>query len=186
PIKGLDRLLDAFAKVKNRHPRAMLVLAGDGDPVFTEELRRQSASLALDGDVVWTGYLAAAEKLAALRAATVFVLPSQAESLGLAAAEALGCGVPVIATKGTPWQELHTNRCGWWVGLVVEALAGAMHAALSTSDEERREMGRRGRQLIESKYAWPRIAEQIKSVYYWILGRGPKPGRLVYSGSGER
>src|SRR5262249_8356239 len=47
PIKGLDRLLDAFAKVKNRHPRAMLVLAGDGDPVFTEELRRQSASLAL-------------------------------------------------------------------------------------------------------------------------------------------
>jgi glycosyltransferase involved in cell wall biosynthesis len=169
PIKGLDRLLDAFSTLKEKHSRAILVLAGEGDPKFTDELRRQSTALGLDGTVVWTGHLAGEEKLAALRASTVLLLPSESESFGLAAAEALGCGVPVIATKGTPWQELQTNRCGWWVEMGVEPLASAMREALSMSDDERREMGRRGRELIESKYTWPRIAEQMKAMYQSIL-----------------
>ena len=170
PIKGLARLLTAFAQVKAKQPRALLVLAGQGDPVFTEGLRRQSTALGLDGDVVWTGYLDGEEKLAALTAATVFVLPSDSESFGLVVAEALACGVPVITTRGTPWQELETHRCGWWVEVGAEPLLGALRMALGTSAEERRELGRRGRQLVKSKYTWPRAGEQIKAMYEQVLG----------------
>ncbi len=170
PIKGLDLLLAALAKVKSEHPTALLVVAGRGESECTTKLRRQASELGLDGDVLWTGYLAGEDKLAALNAATVFVLPSGSESFGLVVAEALASGLPVIATKGTPWQELETYRCGWWVELGPEPLLRALREALSTSDEERREMGRRGRQLIESKYTWPRIARQINAMYAQVLG----------------
>jgi poly(glycerol-phosphate) alpha-glucosyltransferase len=45
--------------------------------------------------------------------------------------------------------------------------------------EERREMGRRGRQLIEDRYAWLAISRQMGAVYEWMLGTGPKPGCVI-------
>jgi hypothetical protein len=50
---------------------------------------------------------------------------------------------------------------------------------MSLTDDRRREMGERGRQLITSKYTWPPIAWQMKSVYEWVLGTGPKPSCVI-------
>jgi len=47
------------------------------------------------------------------------------------------------------------------------------------SDAERREMGERGRRLVEEKFSWPKIARQMKSVYEWVLGGGPKPDCVI-------
>jgi len=46
---------------------------------------------------------------------------------------------------------------------------------MNLSDEERRTMGENGRKLVDAKYTWPAIAEQMKSAYAWILNGGEKP-----------
>jgi glycosyltransferase involved in cell wall biosynthesis len=61
------------------------------------------------------------------------------------------------------------------VEIGAEPLAAALREAMSLSDAERREMGARGRLLVEEKYAWPEIAKQMVSVYEWVLGGGPPP-----------
>jgi glycosyltransferase involved in cell wall biosynthesis len=124
---------------------------------------------AVEGEAKWDLY----------RSADLFVLPSHSENFGLVVAEALACGVPVITTRGTPWEELITHRCGWWVDVGVEPLANALREAMALSDGERSEMGARGRSLIERKYTWPSVAAQMKSVYEWMLGQGERPDCVV-------
>ena len=81
-----------------------------------------------------------------LKKADLFILPSFSENFGVVVAEALAHGIPVISTLGTPWEGLVKNRCGWWVAAEANALTGALCEAVALSDDERYEMGVRGRQ----------------------------------------
>lgn len=73
------------------------------------------------------------------------------------------------------------GRCGWWIDIGVEPLAEALREAMSLSDEERSAMGENGRRLVEDKYTWPAIAEQMRTAYHWMLNGGTPPAcvRLV-------
>lgn len=66
-------------------------------------------------------------------------------SAGLAVAEALGAGVPAIATTAAPWEGLLSEGCGWWIDEGVGPLAEALRAAPALSDSERRAIGAPGR-----------------------------------------
>jgi glycosyltransferase involved in cell wall biosynthesis len=123
----------------------------------------------VEGEAKWNLY----------RSADLFVLPSHSENFGLVVAEALACGVPVIASRGTPWEDLITHRCGWWVDNRPETLADALREATGLTDEERQAMGARGRDLVKTKYSWSPVAAQMKSVYQWMLGQGPKPECVI-------
>jgi glycosyltransferase involved in cell wall biosynthesis len=109
----------------------------------------------------------------------LFVLPTFSENFGTVIAEALAAGVPVITTRGTPWEKLRTRQCGWWIDIGVEPLAAALREAISLSDQQRQEMGRRGRCLVEEEYAWPQIGREMNAVYHWVTGRGPRPACIV-------
>ncbi|HEY5040690.1 MAG TPA: glycosyltransferase [Verrucomicrobiae bacterium] len=107
--------------------------------------------------------------------ADLFVLPSFSENFGLVIAEALGCGVPVVTTHATPWRDLETHQCGWWIDTGVAALADCLKSALAVPPEDLRAMGLRGRQLIQSKYGWTLPGRQMTEVYEWLAGRIPPP-----------
>lgn len=79
--------------------------------------------------------------------------------------EALAYGVPVIATKGTPWGELESERCGRWIDQGVEPLAAALRELMAMSDEGRAAMGANGRSLAAKKYQWSKIAADLINVY---------------------
>jgi glycosyltransferase involved in cell wall biosynthesis len=185
PKKGLIDLVRAWGALsaERQAPGAMrhaqsawrVVIAGGDENGHLAEVKTEIRKLKLENCFEFVGEVAGDRKWELYRQADLFVLPTYSENFGIVIAEALACGVPVITTKGTPWQELQTHRCGWWVEVGAEALLGALRLALSASPEERREMGERGRALVKSKYTWPAVAAQMKSVYEWVLDLGPKP-----------
>ena len=93
PVKRLADVIRIFAGVRRAMP-ATLVLVGDGPDRDAAE--QESDRLALGSDVRFLGKVDQVAEL--LRGSDLFLLPSQTESFGLAALEAMACGVPVIAT----------------------------------------------------------------------------------------
>ena len=172
--KGLLNLVRAWARVRPEGWR--LVIAGPDEDGHRAEVESAIASANLNGVISFTGAVTGESKWALYKSTDLFVLPSFSENFGLVVGEALACGLPVITTIATPWAELSANGCGWWIDTTVDALTETLRAAVSLTDHERHEMGRRGRTLVEKRYQWHTVAQDMLSVYEWLLGNGTRPG----------
>jgi glycosyltransferase involved in cell wall biosynthesis len=173
PKKGLLNLVEAWGRL---NPKGwQVVIAGGDEAGHRAEVEGAIRAHKLEASFHFTGPVDGGERWSLFRQADLFVLPSFSENFGIAVAEALACGVPVVTTQGAPWEDLITHQCGWWPAVGSGPLGEALRAALSQTDEQRREMGRRGRQLVEAKYSWPGVAAQTISAYRWMLGECSKP-----------
>jgi len=168
PVKGLLDLVEAWHAVRPHGWR--MVIAGGDENGHLDEVRTEIGKRKLEHEFTFVGEVRDEAKWDLYRSADLFVLPTKSENFGIVIAEALAAGTPVITTKGTPWEELQTHRCGWWVEPNAGAVAGALRQACNLSDKERQVMGDRGRKLIEDKYTWPAAAKQMLAVYQWMLG----------------
>ncbi|ESW60359.1 MAG: hypothetical protein Q27BPR15_12425 [Rhodobacter sp. CACIA14H1] len=178
PKKGIDRLVAAWARVADQYPDWRLRIVGPSEIGCREGLERQVQDLHAPR-VDFEGPLFGADRLAAYRAAGLFVLPTLNENFGMVVAEALAAGIPAISTKGAPWQRLADERCGWWVDHGVDAMAAALNAALALPDAERAAMGVRGRDWMAREFGWDGIASQMAEVYAWCLRQGDRPSCIV-------
>jgi glycosyltransferase involved in cell wall biosynthesis len=172
PKKGLLNLLRAWAAL--RPSPWQLCIAGPDEAGHLAEVKKLARALQLD-TVHFLGEAWGQDKTNLLLSSDLFVLPSYSENFGLVIAEALGCGLPVITTRATPWQELQDRRCGWWIDVGVAPLVEALKAALSTPPEVLRAMGCRGRALVQTSYSWEPIGERMLEVYEWMLNRRHQP-----------
>lgn len=177
PVKGLLNLVSAWQAIHD--PNWRIVIAGPDEAGHKKEVMTAIAAAGLQDCFEFTGPVDDDAKWDWFLNADLFVLPSFTENFGIAVAEALACGVPVITTTGTPWQELVAHSCGWWVDIGVAPLVDALLEAIALSDIERSEMGQRGRDLVENGYSWARIGKEMAEVYSWVLGSGPKPATVL-------
>ena len=177
PKKGLLNLVKAWAQVQPADWR--VTIAGPDEDGHRADVTAAIHAAGLDEEFTFTGPIQGKAKWDLLRQADLFVLPTFSENFGIVIAEALACGVPVITTKAAPWTELMSQQCGWWVDVGVEPLANALRSATALPDSDRREMGLRGRCLVEQRYSWARIATEMRSVYEWVLGMGTKPACVL-------
>jgi glycosyltransferase involved in cell wall biosynthesis len=130
PIKNLEMLVRAFAQA--RVPDSRLALVGPMlEPDYATHLRAVCSELAVSDAVLFTGPLYGQDKLTALAAADLFVLPSLFESFGNAAAEAVAAGLPILLTETCGIAPLIHNRCGLAVPVSVDALAEGMHQLMT-------------------------------------------------------
>jgi glycosyltransferase involved in cell wall biosynthesis len=173
PVKGLLELVEAWGRIRPKGWR--VTIAGPDEAGHRAELEAHIAHKGLTADFEFVGAVNGEEKVALYRSAELFVLPSFSENFGVVVAEALACGVPVVTTTGTPWKRLVTYRCGWWIDIGVDSLTVALNEAMSTSSEELKAMGERGRLHAVSTYGWSVIAEQMLDVYRWMLGEHKMP-----------
>ncbi len=172
PRKRIERLLYAMDML--REQAFELVIIGDGEKSYLQYLKDEVARLKLE-HVTFTGFLTGEEKNRALEELSYMIIPSDFENFGNIATEALLRGIPVIASKGTPWEDLNIYHCGWWVDNDVETLTATIRRALSISKEERIAMGIAGKKLIIDKYSLEIIANKMKQLYEWILCKTEKP-----------
>ncbi|HTZ00623.1 MAG TPA: glycosyltransferase [Rhodocyclaceae bacterium] len=165
PKKGCDLLVDAFARVCMGRPDLQLVMAGPGDRDYVGALQKQAADRGIAAQVTWTGMLSGDAKWGALRCAEAFVLPSHQENFGVAVAEAMACGTPVlISDKVNIWREIKEDAAGLvatddaagtvrllsdWVALPPEARA-ATGARAAASYAGRFTIDRSGARLLEA------------------------------------
>lgn len=178
PIKNLESLIRAWGSLKLRNGELLLI--GDGPADYVAHLKRLAAEEGGES-IRFAGFASGREKYELLASLNVLCAPSHQENFGMGIAEGLLAGTPVIASTGTPWEELRTRRCGWWCGSGTASLAAALEEALSLTPEESRAMGERGRSLIMETYASHHVAASMKSLYGYLLGREPKPDFLDLS-----
>lgn len=168
PKKGVVELVKAWRSL--RPDGWSLVLAGPDEAQMIEKLQ-----LAPSESIRWVGDVEGEVKWRLLSESSLFILPSYSENFGVVVAEALIAGTPVIATHGTPWECLITEKCGWWVEMTTPSIQAVVQEALACSQDELDLMGQRGRMFAQRAFGWQQIASEMASVYQWIMGNGDKP-----------
>lgn len=122
--KGCDLLLRAYAAVAREASLPMLVMAGPDEVGLSPKLQAIAAAEGVADRVVWPGMLTGDAKWGAFRAAEAFVLPSHQENFGIAVAEALSCGTPVLISDQV---NIHGDVSACGAGLVEpDTLAGTV------------------------------------------------------------
>jgi len=180
PKKGLDNLIFVWKTLCNKFPDWHLVIAGSDLIGYQAKLELMTAELGLKQNITFTGMLSGQHKASALSNADLFVLPTHSENFGIVIAESLAYKVPVVTTKETPWQDLERYRCGWWIEDTKQALTDALVEGMEMLPQDRKVMGLRGRDLVETKYAWGASAKHMAGVYQWILGGGATPSCVKF------
>jgi glycosyltransferase involved in cell wall biosynthesis len=160
PKKGIELLLEAWRNCNT--DGWTLEIAGNGDENYIEKLIQSAQDFE---NVNFVGAKYGEDKWDFLRSADVMVLPTHSENFGIVIAEALAVGVPVITTQGTPWEDLETYNCGWWINLSVENLQKTIETATHSSAKVLEEMGNQGRKLVTEKYEIKVVTNEIIELY---------------------
>jgi len=178
PLKGIDNLLRAIALVLERRPalRAGLcvpIIGGDPDRICLEDemvrLQDLREELGIEDVVTFLGAKDQEMLQYYYSAAEMLVMPSDYESFGMVALEAMACGTPVIASDvgGLAYLVRH-RRTGYRVPARDPEALAAKITRLLTHEGLRRRIGQRAACWAES-YAWPKITDQIETLYRSLL-----------------
>jgi len=167
--KGLDILARAFGAVARRREDVHLVIAGPDNEGWGARVRTWLAEEGMGARITFTGMLLGPEKLAVLRDAGLFVLPSYSENFGLAVVEAMAAGLPVIISdKVNIWREVQAAGAGRVIPADASALADQLLDLLDNPGAATH-MGQKGRSLVQERFPWPRIARSLVEAYERII-----------------
>lgn len=172
--KRIERLIYAIKNIESLSSKIELIIIGSGDDKYETYLRNEVERLHLQ-NVIFTGFLSGEDKTKAIQSLTCLVVPSDFENFGMIIPEALVQRVPVIASKGTPWEILNKKKCGWWVDNDVDALTKTIEYVLQLPEEEVNKMGERGEKVVEENFLVDVVASKMETLYDWILNGGEKP-----------
>jgi len=170
PIKGADRLIRAFLSINREFPRAKLILAGPDEWGIASQFRQEIAEAGALDKVIFAGMADGQIKQGILERADLFCLPSDAEGFSMGVLEALASSTAVLISPGCHFPEVEAFGAGRIVRPEPDLLASAI-AELIGNREQLREMGRKGRILVEQRYSWDGITDLLEEVYFEGIDR---------------
>jgi poly(glycerol-phosphate) alpha-glucosyltransferase len=175
----LLNLIRAWKEALNSHPSIlnswMLAIAGWDQGGHEAQLRQLTTDLRLLTSVIFLGPRFGADRDACYRACDAFVLPSLSEGLPMTVLEAWAYAKPVLMTSECNLPEGFVAGAALQTGTTSKQIAARLKQLIEMSDDDRRAMGARGRALVAETFSWPRIGEQMRWVYEWVLGGGTAP-----------
>lgn len=166
--KGLDTLLWGYARflAQNGDRETRLLLVGPEFQGSKAPLEQLAHTLGIGDRVALTGPAFGEDKRKLLESAYAFVHPSRWEGMPFAVLEALAAGCPVLLTPETNLGEaVQEYGTGVVVARTPESIASGIQSLICASDEHYTSMARRGRQLVEDHFTWPRAAERMAAAY---------------------
>ena len=173
PRKGVENLLHGAALAANKDIRVLVI--GKGESSYEHFLQSEAERLGIANRVEFLGFLNGFDKYNQLSMADALFVPSDMENFGMIIPEALIVGTPVMASIGTPWEVLNTERCGWWRDNSPESISKVIDEIYSMPWLEYLEAGKRGREYIIKNFIGEKVASQMHELYRWILGENVKP-----------
>jgi glycosyltransferase involved in cell wall biosynthesis len=168
PQKGHSVLLDAAPAILARCPKARIEIVGEGP--LRRTLESRARELGIDEHLCFLGPVPFAEIPATLARWDLFVMPSRWEGFGIAAAEAMAMGIPVVASAVEGIAEL--VRDGMTGSLVQPGDSGALASAtlkLLADEEMRTRMGQSGRKRVAEDFSIQSAAERLGEIYGRVL-----------------
>ncbi|MCQ8128672.1 glycosyltransferase [Methylomonas rivi] len=176
--KGVHLLIQAWGQIANEFQDWSLVIAGKLDSDYGKDMVELSKTLHAPR-ISFVGEVLGDEKTKLLSSARLFVLPTFSENFGIAIAEALAHGTPVITTVNTPWQDIQTKKCGWYINNTKEELVNTLRNALSLHSNQIDAMGINGRIWMEQDFSWKKLAGKMQKTYDWLLNGGDAPIEII-------
>ncbi|MDZ8186851.1 MAG: hormogonium polysaccharide biosynthesis glycosyltransferase HpsP [Nostoc sp. ChiSLP02] len=173
PKKGLNLLIPALEKLLGIGYKFHFVLAGTNpqDPDYEEKIKSEIQNSPLRSHATITGFVTGELKANLLQAADLFVLPSYYENFGIAVAEAMLAGIPVIISDQVHiWQQIRDSESGWIGTTEVEVLIDLLKVALD-NPAERQRRGLNAHKYADVNFSWDAIAKQTIQAYQKILAK---------------
>jgi len=165
PKKGCDLLIQAFASVLAKDPAWRLLMAGPDSEGWQRQVSVMAQQLGIADRITWSGMIGGDIKMGSLRAAEIFVLPSHQENFGVAVAEALACGVPVLITnKVNIWREIESDGAGLVCEDDLEGVSGIFAKWVALDDIERAAMRQRAQPCFLNRFDSRRAARNLIDV----------------------
>jgi glycosyltransferase involved in cell wall biosynthesis len=169
--KGIYDLLRIWEIVRESKPDAKLAICGHGEEAskIDEFLRKKK----LEGNVLLLGFVQENEKYEVLRSSRIFIFPSYLEGWGIAIAEAMACGLPVVAYNLPVYKEVFEDKLVTMLLGDVDAMAGQVIFLLENPEVARR-IGEEGREFIK-RYDWNGVAErELMEIHALVNGQSLK------------
>ena len=182
--KGLDILIEALSLMKRRGCLFHLVIAGNDEENYTPSLEKMMKEkglsyvhadgkdeVTMESDVSFAGPVRGQAKVALLKSSHLFVLPSYSENFGISVVEAMAAGLPVIISDQVGIQrEVLTHEAGCVVPVDACRLAKEMEELLGSA-LKRKELSRKGIQLVANHYDIKGVANRMKDAFQKVVRR---------------
>jgi|APSaa5957512535_1039671.scaffolds.fasta_scaffold60976_2 glycosyltransferase involved in cell wall biosynthesis len=168
-VKGLDILIKAFAKTLNRFQNVLLVIAGPDNEGYQAQVEQWIKNEKIGKNVILTGMLIGGDILELLKDTDIFVLPSYTENFGIAVAEAMACGLPVVVSNKV---NIYRDVLKAGAGLVTNCDSNEISDAffqLLEDEKRRKTLGRAGVKLVKGKYSPDKVVKNVIKLYHGVL-----------------
>jgi len=199
PKKGLANLLKAWAATRNQQLSTInswvLAVVGWDQGGHEAELK----CLATELGIPWTdqrtinhqqahseqaclfflGPQFDEGKAACYRSCDAFILPSFSEGVPMVVLEAWAYAKPVLMTPECNLPEGFATESAIRIEPNVESIKRGLETLFQSTDSILQSTGLRGRKIVEKRYAWPHIAQEMTCLYEWMLGGGTKPSSIA-------
>ena len=164
PQKGFQHLIYAMPQILRRHPKAKLLIVGDG--WMRGELERAAYEVGCHERIRFTGFLSDDELIELYLSADLLVVPSIYEPFGITALEGMAAGLPVVASKvgGLQYIVEHERTGIWVIPGDPRSIAWGVDYVLSNPDRAK-QMGENARRKVKNEYSWDIIAERTIGIY---------------------
>ncbi len=166
PKKGCDLLVDAFARIAQQAPKLQLVFAGPDQIGWRAELEAQATAAGIADRLHWPGMVRGDLKWGAYYGCEAFVLPSHQENFGIAVAEALACGKPVLlADKVNIAADIQAAGAAFVEPDTLEGTLKLLQAWLRTTPAERERMAACALACFRERYDMRENAKAIIRIF---------------------
>lgn len=177
--KGIELLFEAWKRILPDYVDWQLLVIGNGEAEYIHSLENRVENLGLKDCIKILPPVFGNDKIQIYQESALFCLPSYSENFGMAIAEAMSCGTPVITTTNCPWNILNDTKTGWCIDLSVDNLENALREAMGMDANALYDMGQRASKLIYDNFDYRSVTRKTLRLYEWLLNSGEKP-EFVY------